>query len=930
MAIPTLAQSTPATSCGGALRLTPACPEALRALLDAGGTAAFIGRESGRWGTKSAELAVGNLFGGMRLLARHGIDVDRAALPAKNALVEQLRAEGRIIRSVEAGSGRPFENLVLVRRYASNLVVHLSVGTGRKIDETLLQQPLAKDIADNAILAHNAVLLACQEATRLGRGDFVASPIDAALQAQAKRRHFVPWIFLGDRPPHAYGPDVRDELLRAGRGGEQESEHFGVRGINGRYENTGEEFVNGRVAYAFEHPVPPGTDIAVLRRLGGRRRIRICYLDEPGSRPTAAEVLSGPVADVALGHGELVDRVELLCWFFAHFGLPEWGYEACADYLLAHGWNTQAARQRGKAGRYARRTPDGLSLARNVCRPILDHLEDFIHERISVPAGLEPVATLAPRDGLGSVDLTAADDPSSPAEDPGGETRTAPMPAAAGASHLYIAGFRPARGHWLTAADATRIKKVLHEGRTRNRNRGRYTFAGLRVRTPAGLGRLKPRCRDGDVVYSIELRAEGRRRYPYVRVPHRALVASVVTALVDHADRLARWLAERDTEEEARHNAELDGLAKELTEKRAALARYEGKWIQLDGPALLSAKQEYNALSAQCVHLQERRDRLERPAHLVDGTHARGVAVDVLLDLLVDLRDPHSVRYRAPLLDALELTVTPERGPHRGRGWERRLRWQGVFLLHDAEGTCQIPLAGATTPPLTPGVAELLLSMVEQLRAGVPFPSTSRQWLPDLRAALGITDGIFRLSAVTDPRLLRLAMDICHPPMPSGTRNRRDADPTEVPRLAGPPMRPGQLPALARRLGEPLALLRRIHSLYVAAPTLGYPRWLHRPAPRLAAVFTAASPRTGIVRRADVPAEVWLGAQLALAGAARRFAADWELHSDRMVLRACGHCGSRRRVPLLLPEADGAVCLHCRHDRADVPWPARYDRYRDR
>jgi hypothetical protein len=56
---------------------------------------------------------------------------------------------------------------------------------------------------------------------------------------------------------------------------------------------------------------------------------------------------------------------------------------------------------------------------------------------------------------------------------------------------------------------------------------------------------------------------------------------------------------------------------------------------------------------------------------------------------------------------------------------------------------------------------------------------------------------------------------------------------------------------------------------------------------------------------------------------------QWALTGrGRYILQPCPHCGSRRRLPMLIPEPDGLLCLDCRRDSSAFVWPAdAYDRY---
>ncbi|QWZ09743.1 hypothetical protein KRR39_08395 [Nocardioides panacis] len=270
------------------------------------------------------------------------------------------------------------------------------------------------------------------------------------------------------------------------------------------------------------------------------------------------------------------------------------------------------------------------------------------------------------------------------------------------------------------------------------------------------------------------------------------------------------------------------------------------------------------------------------------------------------------------------------------------LRWSGTLSFHEEARTWIVPFSGTKT--LAPRhtkvdrTAEKLTDWVSRMRThGASFRTLAgsgfRTWLPALRVALGLEpDAPVPLVNVRDPRLLRLELQIVAPQL----ARRRGAGVTRspaypmLPLLAGPPLTLGQLPALSRRTGEPIQLLRRLHALYVVGPVSTRPAWLHPASPRAAGCYPAAG-RTGFLGfdRLPVPEEHrddfrrWLKRS--------RFAQDWQLTPDGLRLRTCEFCGHHRLSPSRLREVSGAICSRCRRDRAGVPWPAvPYDAYRDR
>jgi hypothetical protein len=223
----------------------------------------------------------------------------------------------------------------------------------------------------------------------------------------------------------------------------------------------------------------------------------------------------------------------------------------------------------------------------------------------------------------------------------------------------------------------------------------------------------------------------------------------------------------------------------------------------------------------------------------------------------------------------------------------------------------------------TSGATSRITAAVDQLYDGIPLPESLgtdwRYWYPAVRAALGCT-GRFAFAHTDDPRLLRLGMAVIHP--------RRTAvaipdDPEAVPCYAGPPVDPAELPALARRLGEPLALLAAIRENYLAPSN----RWLRPKSPTIASCYTAANEGDGSLAWRQLPRP--LRPRLDGRPGPHPLARDWIRTRDgRAALRPC-RCGSVRRVLMLIREVTGTVCRDCRRDRAGVVWDPSYDGYID-
>ncbi len=99
-------------------------------------------------------------------------------------------------------------------------------------------------------------------------------------------------------------------------------------------------------------------------------------------------------------------------------------------------------------------------------------------------------------------------------------------------------------------------------------------------------------------------------------------------------------------------------------------------------------------------------------------------------------------------------------------------------------------------------------------------------------------------------------------------------------------------------------------------------RWCTKGDQRLARLLEVAAAHDGVVtrttaRRAGLPAF----GHLIRAVRSSRAPREWTVGADRLQLRACPHCGSRRRVALATRECYEPVCSDCERDTTGIRWP---------
>lgn len=184
---------------------------------------------------------------------------------------------------------------------------------------------------------------------------------------------------------------------------------------------------------------------------------------------------------------------------------------------------------------------------------------------------------------------------------------------------------------------------------------------------------------------------------------------------------------------------------------------------------------------------------------------------------------------------------------------------------------------------------------------------------------------------IKDPRLLRIAMELLYPPLDRcGKTSPLPPDAgTRSPVLVGPPLTDAQMPAAARRLREPVRLLRRVAAVTQAQGYVpGVPRkWRTAGDTAVAQVCAMACRRGGVLSKQDFDTPTWA----ILRHAAKR--CDPRLFAfprGLIVMQPC-LCGSFRRGHLTIREATEPICWSCRKDITGIEWPAKpYDRYRCR
>jgi hypothetical protein len=871
---------------------------------------------------------VDGLYDAARNLADEGVDV-RPLLEGlgKARLRRRLETDAvRLLTENPQDPDRPLRHsFLLVDDFAEQgLLLALVTGPATKVDAHM--HGPAVDWLAGQVRAFLPAVIFAREWERWGRDPWAFVTLAHAIKEVQTLR--AQPVFGGDRFEHLQemGDGMDSRLFAAGARGKREAAQLQARTSGGSRQKTGTRMENGRVPYATHVPAPPGMATALVlpgafdavdaEAARAARRpapppdsastaIRYLYFDTPSCRPDPDLVLHHRAPLAPHGGNVPIDQVALVRWFLAHLGAPapdgEWGLRACAARLAEGGYVTDGLRKRHKVP-YPTWNLAGVTAAQSQvgCRvltqSILGHLEWY-------------------RTGVIDVGLSGA---------PG--------------QRAIITNVVPPGG-WGTEADFARIEAYLARIAPARRS-GAHVLTGLAMTLDGAPTRLEASSH-GPLRY-YQVRADGKRAGSRARrVPpmfHQDLVAMFVKGLLAGGElpRLRSDAPDGTTEarlEAERHAATVARL--QATNDRRMANLSSGV---LDGRVAADLGAQYNATTEQIIQAEARLAQARRVLLQAEHPPLTGVAEGDLMALVAALADPHSEQARELVHEGLRLHAELVSEP--GRADRPRLRVAGDLLVHNASGTWRVPVSGEFRHKVTSRVNPHVEQGVDGLRLGRPLweslgPEFGK-WAPRVREALGLAGASFRLARVDDPRLLALGMAVVFPPA-----DDPGSDP-EHPRLAGPPLDPVALEALARANGEPLVLLARIRAVHTQASS-PRPRWLNTNSPVVAEAFALASAATaprpgrgkgavrgkGAARASGTLALPFTGGTLAVLTHGP-FAQEWSFAAGAAQLQSCAHCHRSSRVPLRLRESTGSVCAHCRTDRAGVVWPVEYDRYRHR
>lgn len=855
-------------------------PGRLAELLRAGGTVLLCSRASAEGGEKARDMAVGGIYIAAEHLARQGRDV-RPELPPREQLLTLVRTQAERTEHSDSGGGQ-FLSFRYCHQEQSHhgVVLLVQYGTGVRLTEDY-QQPAVLGVAD-AVRQHHPVLLYSPEIRGIGRTGFGLSELVRELYRQADRLGEP--VYVGDlqRRIRPFGPEVERDWFHDGSRLADEARDTYTRTRDAMANHCPRGLVSGWFRYPLVNALPPPFATARVR-LPGETPFMVAFLDHPGCRPPVELVLYG-LAETGPDGTEPASQLENVRWFYRNYLRDGWDLLATAQYLVAHDYTTMATRRRrGPQATMLMRTDPAHrhSDASHLVRSIWKHHE--FHRTGRLVLAIDPNR---------SVEWQV--------QTPDGE------PIA-------------------RAEDVDRIARALAQQRSLRPRPRVHTFTGLPLLLNGEPVTLTPVSGPDGPRYRYtrtQQRIRGaRRRFPGVPLPASVLTGAIVTALTGpDVVLLPRQPppAALAQAEAARDAARQDAVTAERA--RTAAAAHVVK-PELHGSGLAAAQAALDLAERRLLTVRQVLEGAETALRaLVD--HATAVPVAELVAMVRALQDPRDATFRRAWREAIDdFTATSERRSMMPDLAVGELAFSFTLTLADDQGRLwRLPVTGRHVQDASARLHERMAATIAAMRQGVSprdtLGSNWRGWLPHLRAALGGEPfGANLVVNITDPRLLRIGMAICSPPLTGPPPGVTGVNPDDMPALVGPPLSRPARTRLARRLGEPPELLERLAAVYLGSD-LRIGSWLRPPSPRTASLLEEAHRRPLV--RSDLPSNAPnTGVGLPI----------FEEVRGRFMPRACPHCGRRHRRLSRLREVTGLLCVRCRRDDAGIRWSPGYDVY---
>lgn len=846
-------------------------PPACLPILTQNGTVLVVGRSSVPAGREAYRASVQDLLQAIDLLeASTGLQV-MSAIPPKVELERMLR-EAPAVVSVTP-EGHKFTNRYVQWGNPEHGVhILVSAGSGRKVDESLLQPALTRTA--EVFRALRPSLLFTKRLDRIGRRAWGFGPLMELVEQTGS------WI--GDEEG-LRAPDEWSGLrvfMDASRG-QKVAEDMPLMTRRGMSSMTGSLMKSGRVAYHVAQPPPPGTTRLRLLSHGGGLGDILLVLDSPDYLPDDSAVATG-MPQVYDSHGRHIDQVANVRWALSALGRPEWSRRAVATELARRLASTYALRVNNGSSATVQ-PPCATDTVFPILNSILNNLDVYETGRLELKLGVEEVPD------------------------------------------LVIDGIVPDDGPWATPEDFVRIRQMLQRGKDR---RDRHlslslsslpvTLAGEPARLVTAAGR---RPKHPGYVVALWNRPRGRQprtcREPVI--PHQALADSLVEAL-QHAGEVPLILWRPPGLDDRDLNATITRLEMAVeaieTSRRTIMMQVtavdDTGAPRLSGPLLADLNAEYARLTEDQLpdtqrELVDARKELE-DRHLAHATETGAAQVTDLLRLVAALRDPHDLSLSEVWRGSIRDLKFETHQEHEAKHTTDAVTWTGSIVFSDLSDRYAIAFHGSHRSGAGTHIDDRVNRTVTDMMAGVPFDACDIERKPVLKARVAQRFGVpvqqFMLGACLDPRITQTAAQLLRDPSLS------DAE-------------------LAEKLQQPVEFIKRIRYVYCKKERKRAV-WLRHRYTLVTRWHILAAANEGVVTatRLDPYASSSNSAVSTLLASIH--ANQWtQVAQGTFHLTACPNCGSQRRAPMRIEEPVGLVCLDCRQDQAGLAWPADpYDRWR--
>lgn len=839
--------------------------------LQARPTLLVVGRNSGEAGVSAYKSAVQDLHEAAAELEKFtGLEVLQV-LPAKPVLERMLRESPAVVSRTPKGA--KFTNRFLQWSSPEHGVhVLLSAGSGRKVDEDLLQPALVRTTEVFRVLRPG--LLFAKRVDRMARRRWAFGPLMELIEETG--------AWLGDEDGVRGADELNDLLMfvTASRG-QKTAEGIPAMTRRGMASRSGRAMTHGRVAYHVAHPPPPGTTRLRMLSAGGGLGDTLLVLDSPHYLPSPSEVAAG-MPQVFTSDGGRADQVANVRWALSTLGRPEWSRREIATELSRRQMSTYSLRANNGSSATVQE-PTRSATVFPILNSILNNLNLYESGRLQLAFG-----------------VAAVDD-------------------------IVIENVFPDDGPWAKPEDFARIREWLRRSKERH-DRHRTlslstvpaTFSGEPARLLSSATRRHP---EPGYIVALKERPSGRQprstREPVI--PHAVLADSIVSA-ISQAGEIPLTLWQRPDPEDSQLRATITRLEMAVETIQSARRTIinqvtsvdESGAARLTGALLEDLNAEYARLSqtelpAAEQQLQDARHQLE-DRRIAQAAASGSAQASDLLRLVESLRNPWDLSLAGLWKESiLNLSFAVHQESDAAHVTDV-ISWKGSIVFGNLSERYAIPFTGNHRTGAGAKVDTRVATIVSSLTDGVPYKQCPVERLPVLKAKVAASFGVhprkFLLGTCLDPRITRVAARLLLQP------DRSDDD-------------------LATEVEEPIAFIARIRQVY-SEDSRERCVWLQRHYTLVTRWHALAAARHGLVdAKALTPYSA--SANSAVSTLLDSTHADqWtRVATGAFQLAPCGHCGGFRRAPMRIPEPVGLVCLDCRHDQDGLAWPAdSYDQWR--